>query len=80
MTSAHRGSRKGNVVNIISTNWKSILAFVALVVTNLLAVVVDPNTSAIVPQTGQQWVSAVVTTVVGTFLVWVKSNKAPVKS
>jgi hypothetical protein len=48
--------------------WKSILSFVALVVTNVLAMHVAAGSSTM------QWVTAVATTVVGTFVVWVKAN------
>ena len=54
---------------------KAILTFLGLVVTNLLAVVVDPTTSAILPQTSAQWVTAVVSTIVGTFTVYQWPNK-----
>ena len=54
--------------------WKSILAFASLLGTNLVAVVVDPKTSAILPQTSGQWVAAIVSTLGGTLLVWGKSN------
>jgi hypothetical protein len=55
---------------------KSILAFLALLATNLLAVVVDPTTSAILPQTSAEWATAVLTTIAGTFAVYQMPNKS----
>lgn len=54
--------------------WKAILAFLSLVVTNLIAIVVDPTTNALLPQTAGEWWSAILTTLVGTFVVWWKTN------
>lgn len=54
-------------------NWKAILAFVALVVTNVAALV-NGTGGAVVPQTVAQWVWALGTTFVGTYVVWAKSN------
>lgn len=62
---------KGKIMGVYS---KAILAFLALVVTNLIAVVVDPTTSALLPQTAGEWWSAILTTLVGTFVVWWKAN------
>lgn len=56
--------------------WKSILAFLSLVATNEVAALTNGQP---LPQTASQWIAAIVTTVVGTFLVWVKAN-APVVS
>jgi len=57
----------------MSTYVKSILAFVALVVTNLVANYVNSGTAT--PQDASEWVTAVLTTVAGTFAVYQWPNK-----
>jgi hypothetical protein len=57
----------------MSSYAKAILAFVSLALTNLIAVVA--NTDGVLPQTVGQWVTAVLTTLGGTFAVWAKSNQ-----
>jgi hypothetical protein len=51
---------------------KYVVAFVALLVTNLLATVTA--TGFVFPHSVGGWISFVATTVGGTFAVWVKSN------
>ena len=53
--------------------WKSILAFAALLLTNLSANVA--NSDVLAPQTLAEWLVLVGTTVVGTFAVYRKANK-----
>lgn len=52
--------------------WKTGLAFVALLVTNFSANVA--NSGTVTPQTTFEWITLVVTTVVGTWAVFQKSN------
>lgn len=54
--------------------WKALLAFLALVATNLLTTL--SATGAVWPDTTHGWVTLVGTTVVGTFAVWAKGNTA----
>jgi hypothetical protein len=57
----------------LASYWKSILAFLALVATNLSANVA--NSGDVAPQTAGEWVTLLVTTVVGTALVYAKKNE-----
>jgi hypothetical protein len=63
-------------MNKFGQYWKSILAFVALVVTNLSANVA--NSDVLAPQTLAEWLVLVGTTVVGTFAVYQKQNESNV--
>lgn len=60
-------------MNKFGQYWKSILAFVALIVTNLSANVA--NSDVLAPQTLAEWLVLVGTTVVGTFAVYQKANE-----
>lgn len=57
----------------LSGSWKAILAFVALVLTNLSANLAVTDSAS--PHTTSQWVTLLVSTVVGTFAVWAKANE-----
>lgn len=63
-------------MNRFGQYWKAILAFVALVVTNLSANVA--NSDVLAPQTLAEWLVLVGTTVVGTFAVYQKQNESNV--
>lgn len=56
---------------------KAILAFVSVVLTNLVANFA--NSSTPVPQTGGEWLTLVVTTLLGTWAVYQFPNKQPVE-
>jgi hypothetical protein len=57
----------------MSTYVKSVLAFLSLVVTNLVANYVNSGTPT--PQTAGEWLTAVLTTAAGTFAVYQWPNK-----
>ncbi|MFA5711478.1 hypothetical protein [Mycolicibacterium sp.] len=52
--------------------WKSIAAFGALLATNVATRWVTNNEP--LPETGKDWAAFAITTVGGTWLVWVKAN------
>jgi hypothetical protein len=54
-------------------SWKAVLAFVSLVVTNLAVVLVQSGQPW--PTNLKGWGTLAVTTLLGTWLVWAKSNK-----
>ena len=57
--------------------WKSVMAFVALVATNLVANVANSGNPA--PQTLAEWLTLLGTTVVGTWAVYRKRNDGSVE-
>jgi hypothetical protein len=57
----------------MSAYLKAVLAFVSVVVTNLLANFANSSTPA--PQTAGEWITLLVTTLVGTAAVYVVPNK-----
>ncbi len=59
----------------LGPNAKAIVAFVSLLITNLLANVVVAG--HVVPQDLSEWAVAVLTTLAGTFAVWSQANKPP---
>lgn len=52
--------------------WKSILAFLSLLITNVATIWVTNGTP--LPHTSTEWVTFAVTTIGGTWLVFQKSN------
>ncbi len=64
-------------MNNVGLYWKSILAFVALLVTNLSANIA--NSGTLTPQTTGEWLTLLLTTVAGTFAVYAKRNEPTVR-